>query len=68
MAVAVVHVLAQVALAAVAHDDDAAGKVAPLTQTKTMLRDFFGVPEENFLDWKEDSSAQPMIASRRRRY
>ena len=33
-----------------------------LTQTKTMLRDFFGVPEENFLDWKEDSSAQPMIA------
>ena len=29
---------------------------------KTMLRDFFGVPEENFLDWKEDSSKQPMIA------
>ena len=32
-----------------------------LTQTKNMLRDFFGVPEENFLDWKYDSSAQPLI-------
>ncbi|MEC4184166.1 FAD-dependent oxidoreductase [Adlercreutzia sp. R21] len=32
-----------------------------LTQTKTMLRDFFGVPEENFMDWKYDSSPQPLI-------
>lgn len=32
-----------------------------LTQTRTMLRDFFGVPEENFLDWKYDSSKQPLI-------
>lgn len=32
-----------------------------LTQTRTMLRDFFGVPDENFLDWKRDSSAQPLI-------
>ena len=32
-----------------------------LTQTRAMLRDFFGVPDENFLDWKYDSSAQPLI-------
>ncbi|MEY8460873.1 FAD-dependent oxidoreductase [Eggerthellaceae bacterium 24-137] len=32
-----------------------------LTQTKNMLRDFFGVPEENFMDWKYDSSPQPLI-------
>ena len=32
-----------------------------LTHTHDMLRDFFGVPEENFLDWKYDSSAQPLI-------
>lgn len=32
-----------------------------LTRTHDMLRDFFGVPEENFLDWKYDSSAQPLI-------
>lgn len=32
-----------------------------LTQTKNMLRDFFGVPEENFMDWKFDSSPQPLI-------
>ncbi|RKI95640.1 FAD-binding protein [bacterium D16-34] len=32
-----------------------------LTQTRDLLRDFFGVPEENFLDWKYDSSAQPLI-------
>ncbi len=32
-----------------------------LTQARTMLRDFFGVPDENFLDWKRDSSAQPLI-------
>lgn len=32
-----------------------------LTQTKNMLRDFFGVPEENFMDWKYDSTPQPLI-------
>ena len=32
-----------------------------LTQTRVMLRDFFGVPDENFLDWKYDSSKQPLI-------
>lgn len=32
-----------------------------LTKTKDMLRDFFGVAEEDFLDWKFDSSKQPLI-------
>ena len=32
-----------------------------LTQTRDLLRDFFGVAEENFLDWKYDSSKQPLI-------
>lgn len=32
-----------------------------LTHTHDMLRDFFGVAEENFLDWKEDASIQPLI-------
>ena len=32
-----------------------------LTQTHDILRDFFGVAEENFLDWKDDASIQPLI-------
>ncbi len=32
-----------------------------LTQTRDLLRDFFGVAEENFLDWKYDASKQPLI-------
>ncbi|MEC4294330.1 FAD-dependent oxidoreductase [Adlercreutzia shanghongiae] len=42
-------------------DDVVEAYAEGLTQTKSMLRDFFNVPEENFIDWKEDCSIQPII-------